>query len=99
MVLNIQADGRIRRIGSEHHQFSRYIEIQSAGTADARILELMHQKKTRLEDLLRDEEAVRFLLSAPDTPVDTQLAFYADQVEYYKQNAGIIDPRDLQEAA
>jgi len=99
MVLNIQADGRIRRIGSEHHQFSRYIEIQSAGTVDARILELMHQKKTRLEDLLRDEEAVRFLLSAPDTPVDTQLAIYADQVEYYKQNAGIIDPRDLQEAA
>lgn len=99
MVLNIQADGRIRRIGSEHHQFSRYIEVQSLGTVDARYLELMHTKKLRLEELLRDEDAVRFLLGNKDTPVETQTAIYAQQVEYYKQNGGIIDPRDLQEAA
>lgn len=99
MVLNIQADGRIRRIGSEHHEFSRYIEIQSMGTVDARVIELMHTKKQKLEDLLRDGDSIDFLLRGQDTPVAEQLKIYAENVEYYKEHAGFINPADLQEAA
>jgi len=95
MVLNIQGDGRTRRIGSEHHSHVTYIEFQSVGTVDARILELMHTKKMKLEDLVQDASAIRQLLTMEDTPVEKQLSYYEGAVA---TRENVLDPTLLHEA-
>lgn len=94
MVLNIQGDGRSRRIGSERHARIRYIEVQSVGSVDARVLELMHDKKLKLEDLVRDKEALEQLLTMPDTPVDRQLELYE---ELANTTTAALTAQDLEE--
>lgn len=60
---NHQAEGRLHRIGSEIHESIEYIDYISEGTVDEVVVEVAEGKELRLEEIVRDREAVRRLLS------------------------------------
>lgn len=62
-VDNHQAEGRIHRIGSEKYDSIEYIDYISEGTVDEVVVEVAEGKEIRLEEVIRDREAVRRLLS------------------------------------
>jgi SNF2 family DNA or RNA helicase len=60
---NHQAEGRLHRIGSEIHEAIEYIDYISEGTVDEVVVEVAEGKELRLEEIVRDRETVRRLLS------------------------------------
>lgn len=60
---NHQAEGRLHRIGSEKHSSVEYIDYISEGTVDETVVEVAEGKELRLEEIVRDREAIRKLLS------------------------------------
>lgn len=62
-VENHQAEGRLHRIGSEKHESIEYIDYISQGTVDEVVVEVAEGKELRLEEIVRDREAVVRLLS------------------------------------
>lgn len=60
---NHQAEGRLHRIGSEIHDSIEYIDYISQGTVDEVVVEVAEGKELRLEEIVRDGEAIRRLLS------------------------------------
>lgn len=60
---NHQAEGRLHRIGSEIHDSVEYIDYISQGTVDEAVVEVAEGKELRLEEIVRDREAIRRLLS------------------------------------
>lgn len=65
-IENQQAEDRIYRIGSEIHQSVRIIEQVTPNTVEGRRLELLEAKGERIEEVIRDKEALRKLLGAVD---------------------------------
>lgn len=61
-VENHQAEGRIHRIGSEKHESVEIIDYVSRGTADETVIEVADGKEVKLEEIVRDREAVHKLL-------------------------------------
>lgn len=59
---NHQAEGRLHRIGSEIHNSIEYIDYISEGTVDEVVVEVAEGKELRLEEIVRDREAIRKLL-------------------------------------
>lgn len=60
---NHQSEGRLHRIGSEIHKSIEYIDYISEGTVDEVVVEVAEGKELRLEEIVRDREAVRRLLA------------------------------------
>ncbi len=60
---NHQAEGRLHRIGSEIHDSIEYIDYISEGTVDEVVVEVAEGKELRLEEVVRDRETIRCLLS------------------------------------
>ncbi len=60
---NHQAEGRLHRIGSEIHDSIEYIDYISEGTVDEVVVEVAEGKELRLEEVVRDREAVERILS------------------------------------
>lgn len=58
MLDNIQALGRVHRIGSEQHQFINIIDIIAPGTVEEDQLERLREKEERLESIVRDRAAL-----------------------------------------
>lgn len=61
-VENHQAEGRIHRIGSERHEAIQVIDYLSRGTIDEVVVEVAEGKAVKLEQIVRDREAIRRLL-------------------------------------
>jgi len=63
LVDNVQAEARIHRIGSEHHDNVVIIDIVSEGTVDEHIIDILVTKGERLEEVVRDRATLAKLLS------------------------------------
>lgn len=61
-ISNHQAEGRIHRIGSEIHSSIEYIDYISQGTVDEHVIAIAEGKEIRLEEVVRDREAIRRFL-------------------------------------
>jgi SNF2 family DNA or RNA helicase len=61
-VTNQQAQDRVYRIGSEIHASIRIIKQITPGSVEERKLELLEGKRIRMEEILRDEDSIRYLL-------------------------------------
>lgn len=61
-VNNKQFEDRIHRIGAEGHAAIRIIKQVTPDSVEERKLELLEGKRTRMEEILRDEESIRYLL-------------------------------------
>lgn len=61
-VANRQAQDRVHRIGSEQHAAIRIIKQITPGSVEERKLELLEGKRVRMEEILRDEDSIRYLL-------------------------------------
>lgn len=59
MVDNLQAEDRVHRIGSEIHQAITYIDIVCQETIEDTQIKRLHEKATRLEEIVRDRERRR----------------------------------------
>lgn len=57
-----QLRGRIRRFGSEHHEWVQYLYQQAPGTVDERAPKVLEGKEKQIAELLRDREIVKLLL-------------------------------------
>lgn len=62
MVNNVQAEGRIRRIGSEVHDSITYTDIIAKDTVDQRMQEVYYTKQERLEEVTQDKRLVKEIL-------------------------------------
>jgi SNF2 family DNA or RNA helicase len=67
-IENKQAEDRIYRIGSEIHQSIRIIEQIVPDTVEGRRQELLEAKGVRIEEVVRDKDALRKLLGGTDKP-------------------------------
>lgn len=63
LVDNIQCEGRFHRIGSEQHESVVVIDYVSRGTFDEVICEALAGKQINLEEVVRDSDTIRRLLS------------------------------------
>lgn len=63
LVNNVQAEARVHRIGSEHHENVLIIDFVSEETVDERIIEVIVTKQERLEEVVRDKSTLASLLS------------------------------------
>lgn len=61
-VSNHQAEGRCHRIGSEKHESIQIIDYVSRGTVDETVIQVAEGKEIKLEEVVKDREAVRRLL-------------------------------------
>lgn len=61
-VANRQAQDRVHRIGSEQHAAIRIIKQITPGSVEERKLELLEGKRVRMEEILRDQDSIRYLL-------------------------------------
>lgn len=61
-VNNKQFEERIYRIGSEIHDSVRIIKQITPNSVEERKLELLEGKRMRMEEILRDEDSIRYLL-------------------------------------
>lgn len=68
-IENQQAEDRVFRIGSEIHQSIRIIEQVTPNTVEGRRLELLAAKGERIEEVIRDKDALRKLLGGSDKTV------------------------------
>lgn len=57
-----QAEARIHRIGSEHHESVIYVDYITEGTIENWQLNALEGKAEQLEDIVRDRETIRKLL-------------------------------------
>jgi SNF2 family DNA or RNA helicase len=69
MVENVQAEARIHRIGSEHHENVMYIDVVSENTIDERMLEVLGQKAERLEEIVRDRQTVKWMIAGANPTI------------------------------
>lgn len=63
-IKNAQAEDRIHRIGAEGHESITIIEQITPGTVEEHKLALLEQKQGRIQEVLRDADALRKLLGA-----------------------------------
>jgi SNF2 family DNA or RNA helicase len=61
-VQNLQAQDRIYRIGSERHESIRIIKQITPETVEEHKLEVLAEKRGRMEEIVRDEQTLRKLL-------------------------------------
>jgi SNF2 family DNA or RNA helicase len=61
-IKNAQAEDRIHRIGSERHSCVRIIDQITPGTVEERKVELLKVKQGRMEEIVRDKDALLKLL-------------------------------------
>lgn len=59
---NHQAEGRLHRIGSEIHASIEIVDYVSEGTVDETVIEVAEGKEVKLEEIVRDREAIRKML-------------------------------------
>jgi SNF2 family DNA or RNA helicase len=67
LVANKQVLGRVHRLGSEVHTSVLYVDVVARGTVDEDVLELIHEKGERLEEVVRDRETLVKLLGSRTT--------------------------------
>lgn len=58
----LQAEGRIHRIGSEHHDSVVIVDYISKGTIEEHVLDILEDKERLLEEIIRDKQSIRKLL-------------------------------------
>jgi len=58
MLQNIQAFGRVHRIGSEQHTSVNRFDVIAPGTVEVRQLEAIKEKYSRLQEIVRDRETL-----------------------------------------
>lgn len=63
-IQNAQARDRVHRIGSERHDAIRIIKQITPGTIEERREEIVRTKQLRMEEVVRDREALKLLLGA-----------------------------------
>lgn len=61
-VENNQAEGRVHRIGSEQHEAIQIIDYLSRGTVDEAVVAVAEGKAVKLEEIVKDRDAIRRLL-------------------------------------
>ena len=61
-MVNRQAEGRVRRVGSEGHAWIQYLHQVAPDTVEERVAAIVEGKEERIEELLRDREVVARLL-------------------------------------
>lgn len=61
-VENSQAEGRVHRIGSEQHEAIQIIDYLSRGTVDETVVAVAEGKAVKLEEIVKDREAIQRLL-------------------------------------
>lgn len=66
MIESQQAEDRVHRIGSEKHDRIRYIDYVTEGTVDEVVIPALQKKDERLEQVLRDKDLMRRILSGGD---------------------------------
>jgi len=66
-IQNSQAEDRCHRIGSEIHESILIIDVVSENTVDFRVQELAAMKVAQLQDLVRDADRLRKVLSGDET--------------------------------
>lgn len=59
---NHQAEGRLHRIGSERHESIEIVDYISRGTVDETVIEVAEGKEIKLEEIVRDRQAIRKML-------------------------------------
>lgn len=59
LLANLQAEGRISRIGAERHDSLHYIDVIARNTVEEHQLTQLFAKAERLEEIVRDRETLR----------------------------------------
>lgn len=62
-VQNLQAEDRVHRIGAEVHEKITIIDLVTANSADERVREVMQNKAEALDEVTRDRERIRLLVT------------------------------------
>jgi SNF2 family DNA or RNA helicase len=63
MIENIQAEGRVHRIGSEQYESIRYIDYVTKDSSEEVVFEAVAQKNDQLQYILRDKAAIMKFLN------------------------------------
>ena len=64
MLERKQAEDRVHRIGSEIHESINIIDLVSEGTLEGDQLQVLNDRAVRLEEIVRDTQALRAKLIA-----------------------------------
>lgn len=72
LIDNEQAEGRCHRIGSEIHESINVIDIVSEGTLDEHVRTVSGLKAESLEDLIRDKDRMRQLMTGQEVDFNVQ---------------------------
>lgn len=77
MIENLQAEGRVHRIGSEKYETIRYVDYVTKGSSEEIVFKAVEEKSNQLEYILRDkllmEKFIRGELSEkPEEPKETK---------------------------
>lgn len=64
MIENRQATDRVHRIGSEQHESITVIDVIAPGTIEERQLQVLHEKLSRLQEVVGDDSTEDSLLSS-----------------------------------
>lgn len=71
-VENHQAEGRLHRIGSEKHESIQIIDYLSQNTVDNVVIEVAEGKAIKLEEIVKDRDAIRRLLRGEVDNIDPE---------------------------
>lgn len=63
MIENLQAEGRIHRIGSEKYESIRYVDYVTTGSSEEIVFKAVEEKSNQLEFILRDKELMTKFLN------------------------------------
>jgi len=62
MIASKQSEDRVHRIGSEIHDKITVVDLISTGTTDEKKLRMLQEKGDRMEEILRDQKFLKWLL-------------------------------------
>jgi SNF2 family DNA or RNA helicase len=73
MIDNLQAEGRVHRIGSEKYEVIRYVDYVTKDSSEEVVFKAVEEKSDQLEFILRDKELMKKFINGelsekPPTP-------------------------------
>lgn len=87
MIDNIQAEARVHRIGSEIHDSVTIIDYTTTDTIEDTVIGAVEQKSQRLEEILRDRDLLKKVLSEGDPEAHRQEKATLDHLEHQIEDA------------
>jgi SNF2 family DNA or RNA helicase len=81
MIVNLQAEGRVHRIGSEQHESIQIVDYVATGTSEETVFDAIEQKGRSLQEILRDKALIDKFVSGQKIDV-SQFPIEEDHLEH-----------------